>query len=304
MQQAETPHVPRPMFGLLLRVGAVLAFSTLLMLVKLAGDNGIALPEVMFWRQVVTVPSLLLWLWWAGRMDLLRTRRPGAHFGRAAVGMTNMVFNFGAAMLLPLAVSTTIGFTTPLFAVLLAALVLREHVGPWRWTAVALGFAGVLVIAQPTGDVLPPLGVAAGLVAAFMIAVINYQIRDLGKTEHPLTTVFWFGVFGTAVTATVLPFFATAHTWEHYVLLFGIGAFGTAGQLFLTASLRHGAVASLVVIDYTALVWATIYGWAIWDRLPPAATWLGAPLIVGAGLVIAWRERRLAIERAAAVAHD
>lgn len=268
-------------------------FATLLTLVKLAGESGVALPEIMFWRQAVAVPLILLFLWRRDELRRLRTDRLWSHARRAGIGMFNMVFNFGAAILLPLAVSTTLGFTTPLFAVLLAALVLREHVGLWRWTAVVLGFAGVLVIAQPGGEPISAMGTAAGLIAAFFIAVINYQIRDLGRTEEPIRIVFYFSAFGSAMAALALPFFATAHSGEQWLLLLAIGAIGTMAQMLLAASLRHGAVAAVIVMDYTALIWATLYGWLVWDHLPPAATWLGAPLIVAAGLLIAWREHAL-----------
>ncbi len=75
--------------------------------------------------------------------------------------------------------------------------------------------------------------------------------------------------------------------------MLAIGVAGTIGQLLMVASLRHGAVSSVIVMDYTALIWAMAYGWLVWDKLPSAATWLGAPLIVIAGLLIAWREHHL-----------
>ena len=289
----------RILYALALRVAAAMMLATLLALVKYAGESGIALPEIMFWRQAVSVPLLLGWLAVKGGLPRLRTRRLASHARRAAVGMTNMIFNFGAAILLPLAESTTLGFTTPLFAVILAALVMREHIGPYRWLAVALGFAGVLVIAQPGREPVPGLGLAAGLAAAFLIAVINFQIRDLGRTEEPISIVFWFAMFGTPMAAIALPFFITTHSAWQWLLLMAIGAVGTVAQLLLSASLRYGAVARIIVIDYTALIWATLWGWLAWNRLPPTTTWLGAPLIVAAGLVIAWREHRLG--RSAAV---
>lgn len=287
-------HAHRPYFALALRVCSAMLFATMLMLVKLAGESGVALPEVMFWRQAVSVPLILGWLWWSGGLARLRTKRMGSHARRAAMGMFCMVFNFGAAIVLPLAESTTLGFTSPLFAVLLAATVMRERIGPWRWGAVALGFAGVLIIAQPGGAPISPLGTAAGLIAAFLIAVINYQIRDLGKTEESISIVFYFAAFGAPMAALALPFVMTAHTGHQWLLLMGIGAIGTVAQVLLAASLRFGSVASIIVMDYTALIWATLYGWLIWERIPPTATWLGAPLIVAAGLLIAARERRLA----------
>jgi drug/metabolite transporter (DMT)-like permease len=283
----------RPFLALALRILSALCFATLLMLVKYAGQSGVALPEIMFWRQAVSLPLILGFLALTGGLHRLRTKRLASHGRRAAIGMTNMVFNFGAAILLPLAEATVLGFTTPLFAVVIAATVMREHIGPYRWIAVALGFLGVLVLAQPTGAPISPLGTVLGLTAAFLIAVINYQIRDLGRTEEPITVAFYFAAFGTPMAALALPFFVTPHTTEQWLVLIAIGTFGTAGQLLLAASLRFGAVASVIVMDYTMLIWATLYGWAIWDRLPSPGTWLGAPLIVAAGLVIAWREHRL-----------
>lgn len=283
----------RPFFALGLRIVSALLFATLLALVKYAGESGVALPEIMFWRQAVSIPLILGYLALTGGLHRLKTKRLGSHGRRAALGMTNMIFNFGATILLPLAEATVLGFTTPLFAVVLAALIWREHIGPYRWVAVALGFVGVLVIAQPGGQPISTLGTVLGLLAAFFIAVINYQIRDLGRTEEPLTIAFYFAAFGAPMAALFLPFFITAHTGEQWLLLMAIGVIGSVAQLMLAASLRFGAVASVIVMDYTSLIWATLYGWLFWDHLPPATTWFGAPLIVAAGLVIAWREHRL-----------
>ncbi|HEY0959687.1 MAG TPA: DMT family transporter [Novosphingobium sp.] len=281
------------MLALGLRIMAAMVFATLLMLVKYAGESGVSLPEIMFWRQAVPIPTILGYLALTGGLHRLRTKRLGTHARRAGVGMTNMVLNFGAAILLPLAESTTLGFSTPLFAVLIAAVWMRETVGPWRWTAVVLGFVGVAIIAQPGGEPISPLGATMGLIAAFLIAVINYQIRDLGRTEEPISSSFWFAAFGAPLAGLALPFFMTAHSGAQWLVLIGIGLCGTIAQFLLAASLRHGAVASVIVMDYTALIWATLYGWAIWDRLPPAMTWLGAPLIIAAGVTIAWRQHVL-----------
>ena len=177
------------------------------MLIKLAGESGIALPEIMFWRQFVTVPLILAYLLLRGELVRLHTQIPGTHAMRSVVGMVGMVFNFLAVLLLPLAESITLGFTTPLFVVIIAALVLREFVGPWRWTAVALGFAGVLVIAQPGGGQIPLLGGLIALAAALMTALVTFLIRDMGKTEEPLRIVFYFALCGSAmmlVSAAVL----------------------------------------------------------------------------------------------------
>lgn len=131
-----------------------------------------------------------------------------------------------------------------------------------------------------------------------MVALISIQIRDLSRSEAPLTIVFYFSAFSIPVLALALPFVMTGHTLYQWGLLAGMAVFGLLGQLMLTAALRFGAVASVIVMDYSALLWATLFGWGIFDRLPSPATWVGAPLIVSAGLIVAWREHRLRKDRA------
>lgn len=283
----------RPLLALTIRLGAALVLSVMLVLVKLASESGVHLVEILFWRQLPTVPIIALWLVMTGGLARLRTQRLGKHGLRALYGVVGMALNFGAVTLLPLAEATTINFTTAFWAVILSALILHEQVGKWRWTAVALGFVGVVIITQPGDGHIPLLGALVGLGAAFMIALISIQIRDLARTDEPLSIVFWFSAFSIPVLGVAMPFVAAAHTPYQWSLLAGLAGFGLLGQLLLTASLRYGAVASVIVMDYSALIWATLFGWAVFDLLPPATTWIGAPLIVGAGLIIAWREHTL-----------
>jgi drug/metabolite transporter (DMT)-like permease len=288
-------HAEHPLLALVLRIAGIALISTMFMLVKYVGESGVALPEIMFWRQAVSLPILAGWLALTGGLGQLRTQRLASHGRRAVTGMTGMLCGFAASILLPLAEATTLQFTTPLFAVILTALMLRERVGPWRWTAVAIGFVGVLIIAQPGGhELISPLGAAAGLGSGLVVALVSFQIRDLGRTDTPAAIVFYFALFGTLMTAPFLPFTITAHNPAQWLILMSLGGLGTLGQLLLTTALRHGAVASVIVMDYSSLIWATLYGWLIWDQLPPLATWLGAPAIVAAGIIVAWRERKLA----------
>lgn len=291
---------PRPMLALLLRLVTALCLSTMAMLVKVAGTRGVELPELIFWRQFITMLVIGALMAVLGKLGELRTQRFGAHARRAIYGITGMFFVYGAVILLPLAEATTISFTTPMFAVLLALVLFREKIGVYRWSAVFLGFAGVLIVMQPgsSGEV-DLWGVLVGLVAAFMVALISFQIQDLNKTETPYAIVFWFTALTTPLMALALPFFVKAHDPQTWLIILAMALSGAVAQIALTNSLRFGSAATIIVIDYTALIWAVTYGWAIFDRVPPPTLWLGAPLIMCAGLLVAWREHRL--KRAAAV---
>jgi drug/metabolite transporter (DMT)-like permease len=296
--ESDHPH-HRPLLALGLRLAAAFVLAALLACVKLASDKGIHLAEIMFWRQLPTIPILFAWFALRGRLDVLATRRTGSHLRRSGFGLVGMAMNFGAATLLPLAVATTLNYSSAIFAVLLSALILREPTGVWRWSAVAMGFAGVVLIAQPWSGELPLLGAAIALGAALMIALISVQLRDLGRTEHPFTIVFYFSLFSVPVLALAMPFVGKAHAPEEWLLLLACGVIGLLGQVLLTAALRYGAVANVIVMDYSGLIWATLFGWLVFTSLPPASFWFGAPLVVGAGLLIAWREHRLGLARRA-----
>ncbi|MFZ9395117.1 MAG: DMT family transporter [Erythrobacter sp.] len=291
------PARQRPLLALLIRLAAAATLSLMMAIVKLASESGLTLTEILFWRQLPTIPLILLLFWATGKLRQLRTRRMPQHGMRALLGLGAMFLNFGAATLLPLAEATTFNFTAAIWAVILSALILHEKIGIWRWSAVVMGFAGVLVIAQPGDGHIPAFGAAVALSAAFMIALISIYIRDLAQTEDSLTIVFYFSLLSLPPLLLALPFVWHDKSSEQWALLVALGVAGLLGQYLLTSALRYGSVASVVVMDYSALIWATLFGWWLFDSLPSAATWLGAPLVIGAGILIAWREHRLAAPR-------
>ncbi len=284
----------RPLLALLMRLAGVGGFALMAALIKLASETGIQLAELIFWRQLVSLPILLGWAMLTGGIAQLATSRPKAHGVRAIYGFVGMILNFGGVILLPLAEATTLGFTAPMFAVLLSIVLLKESVGIWRWSAVAAGFVGIVIIAQPGGGHLPLFGAAVALGGAFMIALIATQIRDLSRTEAPMVIVFWFSLASVIVS---LPFMLWVHeplTGHQWLLLLGMGVAGTWGQVLVTMALRFGKVSSVIVMDYSSIIWATLYGWLFFATLPALTTWIGAPLVVLAGLIISWREHILA----------
>jgi drug/metabolite transporter (DMT)-like permease len=296
---------PRPLLALGVRLLAALALATMAMLVKLAGERGAHLIELIFWRQMLTAVLLGGGLAITGRLALLKTQRLPSHARRAATGLLGMLFTYGAVLLLPLAEATTLGFTAPIFAVLIAMVLFRERIGPYRWAAVAIGFAGVIVVMQPGSghhEGVTLTGVVVGLIAPLMVSLISFQIQDLNKTESPWSIVFWFSALSAPVAALAMPFVIGAHDGETWAIIMAMALVGVLAQMLLTTSLRFGSAAVILLMDYTALLWASFYGVYVFDRAAPTSLWLGAPLIIGAGLLIAWRERQLALARRVASA--
>ena len=286
------------LLGIGLRVAAATCFAFMAMLVKLGHEAGIATVELAFYRFAFGLPPLLLWIAASGNFGAWRTRRPLAHSWRAAAGLTTLLLSFSALALLPLAETTTIGFAAPLFSVALSALILGESVGRHRWTAVILGFVGVLVVMRPEGRHLPTLGLVLAGVAAFGSGIVTITIRQVGRTEGTRTTVLWFSLLSMAATGLAMPFFAEAHDPRIWLLLLALGTVGGFSQICLTASLRFAPVPAVVPFDYMQLLWAVLLGWLVFADRPASTTWIGAAIIVGSGLYTLYREQRLGREAA------
>ncbi len=285
----------RVMLGLAMRLLAVLLLATLSALIKIAETRGANLAEIMFFRQGAAVPVVLAYMVVAGDgLGAVRTRAFRGQVIRAAIGLTGMVFNFGAVLLLPLAEATTLAFTVPIFATILGAIVLREPTGWHRWGAVVLGFIGVLIVTQPGSGHFPLDGALVGLTSAVFVAVVAILLRQIGKIDRPVTTVFWFSALSMLPLAVVYPFYAHAHDATTFAVLIAMGLFGGLGQIAFTAALKYAPVSAAMPMDYSSLIWATLYGWVLFGTLPTPWTWVGAPVIIASGLYIVWREHRVA----------
>ncbi len=273
-----------------LRLLSVVFFALMNAAIKLAEQAGASVVEILFFRQfgaALLVSGVIL----AGPgLPSVATRRLPAHIVRAVVGLSAMAMTFNGIVALPLAEATTIGFTVPIFATILGAAVLREPTGAWRWGAVAVGFAGVLIVAQPGGDHFPLRGAGFALAGAFGTACVTILLRQIGKTEAALTTVFWFSVLSLVPLSVLYAPAAQAHGPIGWAALAAVGTLGGCAQIAMTNSLRLGPVSVVVPMDYSSLLWAALLGWLLFDTLPAAATWIGAPVIIASGLVIVWRE--------------
>jgi drug/metabolite transporter (DMT)-like permease len=283
------PH--RPLFALGLRLIAVICLSVMFVTVRLASEHGVHVVESLFYRQALALPVVLAWIATASGLQTIRTRRIGVHASRMMLGLTGMLLNFLSYILLPPAEAATIGFTMPIFGTILSALILREATGVHRWSAVLIGFVGVLVMIRPDAGHFPVQGVVVAIAAALVTASVSLVLRELGRTEAAGVVVFWFTALSMIPLGIAMPFVAQAHDATTWGLLLTIGLFGGIAQLCLTAALRWGPVSVVLPMDYSAIIWTTLLGVAIGEDWPMATTWIGATLIVASGLYIAWREQ-------------
>lgn len=282
------------MLGIGLRLAAMAVLGVMFALVKLAGTHGIHVTESLFYRQLAGLPVAIAWLWWTGALASIRTARPMQHGLRMVLGVSAMTLNFSAMLLLPMAEATTFGFAAQIFATILAALLLREPTGRYRWGAVALGFAGVLVALQPGDSALSSMGAAVALGGALMTGCVIIQLRRMAQTEPAGAIVFWFSLTSLVPLGVAVAFFGQNHDPFSWAIVAGLSLAGAIAQILLTASLRHASVAAIMTMDYSALLWSAVMGFALFGDVPGHSVWLGAPLIIGAGIIIARREQHLA----------
>lgn len=279
--------------GIALRLCGISAFATMMAALKYATTHGVGAAEILFYRNIFSLPTIVAWVIMAGGFAAVKTKRPAAHAIRSGLGLAVMFCTFLALSKLPLAEATVIGFSAPLFATMLSAIVLRERVMWHRWGAIAIGFLGVLIVVQPGGSSLPPLGVAIGLTAAFGTAVVVITLRQIGETETAVATVFWFNIASVIVTALPMPFLFHHHPPHVWVALILGGVMGGVAQIMTTAAVRYAPVSVLAPFDYIQIIWATIWGFFLFAVLPSTASVAGSALIVAAGCYVVWRERRV-----------
>ena len=290
----DTTHAHREnvVLGMAAAMGAFFMFSVMVVFAKLLSENHSVI-EIAFYRNLIASVPFLFLVFALGRREILVLRTKPVLVGvRALIGTVSLTVTFTAYSLMPLADTTALLFTSSLFIPVLGVIFLRESVGPYRWTAVSVGFAGVIIMAQPSGDVYVP-GVAVAMFAAFMHAILQIILRYLGRYESPETVSFYFFVVGTFVTALALPFVAVRPTLTEVPLLIGVGLSGALAQWLLSVAFKNAPAAIVTVFNYSGIVWATFFGWMIWNELPLPAVVIGGTIVIASNMLVVWRESRL-----------
>jgi drug/metabolite transporter (DMT)-like permease len=284
----------RPLVGIACKVAATFLFAVMFAGIRWLGPY-FPLGEIVFFRSTLGIPVIVAMAYFTGGLTLLSTKRIDSHALRSIAGTIAMFCNFAAYTYLPLADATAITFAAPLFVVILAALMLSERVHIYRWSAVLVGFIGVVIVAGPEASLSRSAlyGAMFALSGAGLTAVAMIFLRRMSAHEHSITIAFYFMLTSAAVSLTTFVFGWNWPTLAEAGVLVMTGLAGGVGQLFLSFSYRYGEASVLAPFDYAAMIWAVVLGYFLFDELPGPQVWFGSGIVIAAGLLILWRERQL-----------
>ncbi|WP_375254093.1 DMT family transporter [Yoonia sp.] len=294
----------QPLRGIVFKVLSVCMFMGMASLVKAASAD-VPPGQAVFFRSFFALPIILGWL--AIRHELRdgwKTRNPMGHFWRGLIGTSAMGLGFTGLGLLPLPEVTAIGYAAPLLVVIFAAMFLNEDVRAFRLSAVALGMVGVLIVLSPrlsvgSGlDTSETLGAIVVLMGAVLAALAQVFVRKLVATEGTAAIVFWFTVTSSVMALFTLPWGWVMPQWQVALMLVMAGLLGGIGQILLTSSYRFADASLVAPFDYTSMILALLIGYFIFDEVPTTTMLIGAAIVILAGVLIIWRERKLGLQRA------
>lgn len=297
--------ISRPLAAILLKVSSIAVFVGMQSFIKLAGV--VPAGQIVFYRSFFAMVPILILLAWTGELrTAFHTDRPGRHVVRGLVGVSSMALGFFALTRLPLPEAIMLNYAQPLLVVVISALVLGEAVRIFRWTAVGIGFVGVLIISWPKLTLLTSpdgmgsaeaLGVVAAIVAAAISAVALLQVRALVATDKSSTVVIWFSMTASAAGLLTLPFGWSPLTgWQVFFLVMS-GICGGIAQVLMTEAYRHASVATVAPFEYSSMLFGLVVGYLLFADIPTIHSIVGGAIVVGSGLMIIWREQRLGLER-------
>ena len=296
----------RPLRGIACKLGSVLIFILMAALIKTTSDR-VPGGEAVFFRSFFAIPVIVAWLMLRGELRTgFYTANPMGHVWRGFAGTMAMGLGFAGLAYLPFPEVTAIGYAAPLLTVVFAAMFLGEDVRAFRISMVLMGLVGVLIVIAPRLTVLQTgegshadaFGASLVLTGAVFAALAQVFIRKLVASEKTATIVFWFSVTATCLSLFTIPFGWVWPTPREAVTLIAAGLLGGAGQILLTSAYREADASLVAPFDYASMIFALAIGWFAFSEMPTWSMLGGATLIILAGIMIIWRERRLGLERA------
>lgn len=274
--------------GILYMLAAMFMFSSVNAIAKDALGR-YSLFQIIFVRSFFSLIPMFYLMQREGGFKILKTTQLPRMILVGIVGTCAMMGLFASIYYLPLAEAVTIHFTEILIITGLSAVVLKEHVGVPRWTAIVVGFIGVLIIFRPTGDILN-IGALYGLGFAIGDAIYMINARIMTQKDSSTAIVIYFSLTVSFITGLALPWVWVTPDAADLARLIILGLGGGIGQFWMTQAYRHAPAGTVAPMIYTALIWNLIFGYVFWGDIPDTTLIIGAGLIVGSGLFIIIRE--------------
>lgn len=248
--------------------------------------------EVLFTRCAVGLACLAAFILPRTGLAVFRTQKFPAHVARSVSQCCSQTFILIAFSLMPLAGAVAINFSAPLFATLVAAILFREAVGPARWAALVVGFAGVLLVAHPGPDTFQ-LGSLFALGNAVLYGSVTVGVRRMTATESTETLTMYQMLLLTCFFALSLPFGFVGPGLRDSGAMVLNGAANALGQYWWTRALHLAPTSAVVPFNYFSLVWAMALGFIVWGDVPTLQLLMGSAIVVGSGLFLLWSETRV-----------
>lgn len=287
--------LPPALKAVLLMLTAVFLISLMNAFAKLASDYHTPL-EIVFYRGLFGLMAITIWMSITNNFHLLKTDRPRAHLGRSIIGTISVSLVFWSYSLLPMADASAILLTSSFFVAILSGPLLGERLGPWRWGAIIIGLIGAVIVAQPSGDHFNLLGFVVAMCASFTVGTISIFLRSLGKTEHAVTTVFYFTLFGTMATGVYMIFNGHVPSIYAIIPLIGTAICSLVSLLLKTEAYKYGEASSMAPCHYTSILWSTLLGVIFFGDMPTIYVLIGSIIIIASNGFIIWREQVRKIE--------
>lgn len=288
------PVEERRLLGIGLVLGAFFMFTGIDTSAKWLGLAGLPALQIVFLRYAIHLGLVSAVHLPERGLALVRTRHLKVQFVRALGLLGATVSNFIAVQYLPLTVTGAVAFTMPLFVCALSVPMLGEHVGWRRWTAVAVGFLGILVIVRPGTEAFHP-AMLLSLLGTFSASLYFLLTRRLAGVESAATQQFYVGLFATVALA---PFALNNWVWPtqaaDWAAFFGVGLAGYIGHQLSTVAHRFAPASVLAPFAYLQIIFMTASSWLIFNQPPEIWLFIGAPIVIASGLYIWLRERSMA----------
>ena len=260
--------------------------------------------EVAFYRALFALVAVSVMILPRAGIAVFRTRRYLAHLQRGVSQFGSMTCMFFAFSLMSLGSAVAISFAAPLVTTLLSIVILKERVGIHRWSALIVGFIGVVIVTEP-GRGTFQAGALFALANAVLISSVAVAIRRMSLTESTETLTLYQMIVITICTLFLLPFGFKSPTWLDAGALALAGIGNGVAQYWWTRALSLAPPSAVVPFNYLSLVWASLLGFAIWGDVPTTHLLVGAAVVVGSGLYLLWRETlRRGRTRPAAIAES